>query len=146
MMTTIRRTCSAPAVPIRRRVNSRATPPRAGEVVLPCLVVLVVLAGICCLAALASSPPVFRRCGAAIDRLLADTVDDWLGVDTLTVRLLPPAMLPWGDALSAYAMSDLVLDVDALLAAPAAARSSRVTARAGRTDGDTTAEGDPTLP
>jgi hypothetical protein len=138
-MITIRRTCSAPAVPIRRRANSRSTAPRAGEVVLPCLVILVVLTGICCLAALASSPPAFRRCGAAIDRLLADTVDEWLAVDTLTVPWLRPVVLPWGDALCSFGMADLALDVDALRAAPAAARPSHDAARAGQIDVTTAA-------
>jgi len=140
-MITIRRTCSVPAVPIRRQANSRSTAPRAGEVVLSCLVILVVLTGICCLAALASSPPAFRRCGAAIDRLLADTVDEWLAVDTLTVPWLRPIGLPWGDALLSFGIADLALDVVALRAAPAAARPAHDAARAGRQIDVTTAAG-----
>ena len=103
--------CRSPArsTAVRRPVRPRPVSIRAGEVAIPCLLALAAVLGVCCLATLASSPPAFRRCGAAIDRLLDDTVDAWLGVDTLTVPWLRVANLPWGDVFTRHGVSDLAL-------------------------------------
>lgn len=67
---------------------------RRGAVLWPLLAILALLASVLVLVAFVGSPRQVRQCGAVIDHVIINTVDELLGCDTLTMPGLRPEDFP----------------------------------------------------
>lgn len=89
----------SPADPAARRFRSRPRPlqcqsPRRGAASLPLLGAVVAVAAGGLLLAAASSTSSLQQCGAMIDGWLAETIEDWLDIDTFDLPGLRPTDHP----------------------------------------------------
>lgn len=79
--------------PIGRPPSATPTRP-TGAVATPLLLVLVVAVCLGSVVLAASSPRAIRDVGATVDRILAETIEDWLDIDTFDLPGLRPENHP----------------------------------------------------